>query len=170
MKQTNKQTNILMYHVCTSFHNILRFEQVEHELLFDVMSSTFRMHILFINESLAQGNFVQSSSRMLGEVQGLDMTLNHLAGSTLRHYSDVTWASWCLKSSATRSFVQPLFQANFKESIKALHHWLFVRGNPDSPHESPVMRKAFYMSRHLMWILGPFQYKDVVLPVQGSLC
>ena len=62
------------------------------------------------------------------------------------HMSDVTWASWHLKSPATRQLVQHLVQANMKGNIKGLHHWSFVRrihlSSVDSPHKGPVMQKV----------------------------
>ena len=42
------------------------------------------------------------------------------------HYNDVTWASWRLKSPATRFFVQQLVQLT-TNNIKAPHHWSFLR-------------------------------------------
>ena len=38
-----------------------------------------------------------------------------------KHNSDVAWVSWCLKSLATRLFVQHLAQVNNRESITANH-------------------------------------------------
>ena len=40
------------------------------------------------------------------------------------HYSDVTWASWCLKSLTNQLFVQQLVQAYNKGDTKALHFWV----------------------------------------------
>ena len=40
------------------------------------------------------------------------------------HYSDVIWASWRLKSTTLRLFVQQLGQADIKD-IKVQHHWPF---------------------------------------------
>ena len=58
-------------------------------------------------------------------------------------YGDVTWASWCLKSSATRFSVQQLAQAPQQTKTKYPHYWIFARGihrSPvDSPHKGPVM-------------------------------
>ena len=45
------------------------------------------------------------------------------------HYSDVSWASCCLKSPATR-----LIQANNKEHIKAPRYWPFVRETANGLH------------------------------------
>ena len=57
------------------------------------------------------------------------------------HQSDVTWASWRLKSPATRLSVQQLVQASNKEDIKVLpYHWSFVV--TDSPRKRPVMLKV----------------------------
>ena len=60
------------------------------------------------------------------------------------HCSDVTWASWGLRSPGTWLFIQ---QVNSNENLKASHHWPFVRGihQPlvDSPHKGSVMLKTF---------------------------
>ena len=59
--------------------------------------------------------------------------------------SDVTWASWLLKSLATKMFFQQLVQAYGKENVEG-HYWPFVRGIHqslvDSPHKGPVIQKA----------------------------
>ena len=34
------------------------------------------------------------------------------------HYADITWASWCLKSLATRLFIQQLFRLTTKKTWK----------------------------------------------------
>ena len=51
------------------------------------------------------------------------------------------------KSPTSRLFAQPFLQAQIKENIKALRHWLFVREihrwPVDSPHKWPVTRKMF---------------------------
>ena len=40
------------------------------------------------------------------------------------HYSDVKLgARWCLKSPASRLFIQPSIQAQIKENIKAPRRW-----------------------------------------------
>ena len=44
------------------------------------------------------------------------------------HYSDITWASWRLKSPATQLFVQPLVFFDVNQNIKALSEWPFVQG------------------------------------------
>ena len=43
------------------------------------------------------------------------------------HYSDISWASWHLKSQANWLF-NGVFRFTTKRSIKALHYWPFVRG------------------------------------------
>ena len=43
------------------------------------------------------------------------------------YYTDVTLASWRLKSTATRLLIQQFFLADIKEIIKAAHCWPFVR-------------------------------------------
>ena len=45
----------------------------------------------------------------------------------LSHYSDAIWASWHLKSQASRPFVHRLVLVN-NNNIRPLHHWSFVRG------------------------------------------
>ena len=45
----------------------------------------------------------------------------------LIHHSDITWASWGLKSWTHKQFVQQL-QANIKANIKAPYYLPFVRG------------------------------------------
>ena len=52
------------------------------------------------------------------------------AHSWLFHNSDVTWASWHLKSPATQLFVQQIVLANMNESINTQHYWLFYERNP----------------------------------------
>ena len=48
---------------------------------------------------------------------------------TTKHYSDLTWSSWHLKSPVIRLFIQYLVQANIKENIK-------LRITAPSPHPS----------------------------------
>ena len=48
---------------------------------------------------------------------------------TTKHYSDLTWSSWHLKSPVIRQFIQYLVQANIKENIK-------LRITAPSPHPS----------------------------------
>ena len=60
------------------------------------------------------------------------------------HYSDVTWAPWCLKSTVTRMFFNPLFMLSTNKTLKI---------RTTGPYEGklfvyrmiPVMRKAFYI-------------------------
>ena len=64
------------------------------------------------------------------------------------HYSDVTWASWCLGSPATQVFVQQFVRANIKETPKLRntgHLWKEPTGRPpvDSPHKGPVTQNVF---------------------------
>ena len=49
------------------------------------------------------------------------------------HYSDVTWALRCLKSLATRLFVEELVKTNNIKKLKALRYWPFVGGIPWIP-------------------------------------
>ena len=62
------------------------------------------------------------------------------------YYVDVTWASWRLRSSVTRLFVEQTVRTK-KENFKALHYWTFGMGTNwwpvDSLHKGSVMRKAF---------------------------
>ena len=48
-----------------------------------------------------------------------------------RPYSDVTLATWSLKSPATRPFVLQLVEADNKIKQKAPHYFSFVRGTTD---------------------------------------
>ena len=58
------------------------------------------------------------------------------------YYSDVTGASWLLKSIEHRKCVQ----INSKDNIKAPHCWHFVRGIHRWPsHKGSVMRKVYRM-------------------------
>ena len=59
----------------------------------------------------------------------------------------LTWVLWHLKSPAISLLVQLLVQANIKGNTKGPHYWPIVRGIHwslvDSPHNGPVMWKAF---------------------------
>ena len=68
-------------------------------------------------------------------------------------YSDVTWASWRLKSSVTRLTV-PQLDLSGTENAKGPH-----QSSVDSPHKGLVMRKAFpchviFMFRTNLGVLG----------------
>ena len=56
------------------------------------------------------------------------------------------WASWRLKSPATRRFIQIFVEASIKENIKIHFTGLFLEGirrwPVDSPHKGPVTQKA----------------------------
>ena len=58
-------------------------------------------------------------------------------------HSDITWASWHLKSLSTPLFVQKIIQAN----KRTVYGRCFVRGihqsMMDSPHKWPVKQKTF---------------------------
>ena len=57
------------------------------------------------------------------------------------HHNDVTWASRCIKSSATRLFPQQFILANIKEIVKTPHFCgSFI--SVGFPHKDPVMWKA----------------------------
>ena len=57
---------------------------------------------------------------------------------------------WCLKSTASRWFAQPVVQAQFKENIKAPRHWPLWGGYTGDqwipPHKGPVTGKI------LVWV------------------
>ena len=63
------------------------------------------------------------------------------------HHSDITWASWHLKSLATWLFVKQFVQADNKGNFGAAHDWPFVRGIQrwpvDYPCKGPVIGKVF---------------------------
>ena len=52
----------------------------------------------------------------------------------ISQYGNVTWASWCLKLSATRLYYQKPLWTNNKEQIKAPYHWPFM-GNSGFPSQ-----------------------------------
>ena len=65
------------------------------------------------------------------------------------HCSDVTEASWHVKSPASRPLVQQLVQVNMKENIYAMHHWPFVRESTSHrliPHTKGQLCKKGCMS------------------------
>ena len=69
-------------------------------------------------------------------------TSNH----NILHYSEVTWASWHVKSPATPLFVQSFVRLYFREDTKAQHFLPFVSGIQwlvDSPHKGPVTWETF---------------------------
>ena len=60
-----------------------------------------------------------------------------------RHYSDITWASWCLKVNLSNILFRPTSKTTSKLGITLLDHcegnrWLVVYH-----HKGPVMRKGF---------------------------
>ena len=58
---------------------------------------------------------------------------------------DVTWASQCVKSPATRLIIQQLIQeVNINENIKVRNRWLFVRGIHREPVVSLHRGKRFH--------------------------
>ena len=72
----------------------------------------------------------------------------HIRQNTTRHYSDVTWASQCLKSLAIRLFVvQPLRLTTKKTSQLCITGPLWGesvrRICVDSTHKGPVMQRMF---------------------------
>ena len=46
------------------------------------------------------------------------MVFSHVLLGCFTHYSHVTWASWCLKSPATRELFRYFVRANIKETSK----------------------------------------------------
>ena len=76
---------------------------------------------------------------------------------TSAHYSDVVWASWCLKSP-TRFCVRQTVQANSKGNIEAPYYWPFQRGihwwPVDSSHKGAPMFFSCHdviERRYLLW-------------------
>ena len=79
------------------------------------------------------------------------------------HYSDIPWASWRLKSPATRLFFlfKRLFRLTQKNISKPLspvlgernHQWPKV-----SSHKEPVIRKTFLWRDVIMWTLSVCRY------------
>ena len=66
------------------------------------------------------------------------------------HYSDVIMTRWCLKSPASRLFVQPFIRAQIKENIKAPRHWPLCgefTGHRWIPHTKGQWRGKYF---HLM--------------------
>ena len=90
------------------------------------------------------------------------------------HYSGATWASWRIKSTATRHFAQQIVQADIEENIKTLH-WSLSRGihrwPVDSSYKAPVMRKSFPCQNVIIpevWVLlviiiSYFVLRDIIL-------
>ena len=74
------------------------------------------------------------------------------------HYSDITWASWQLKSSAIRWLVHQLVRSKVKGNIGAPHYWIFVkeihRSDVVSPHKRPVMPTGFPCPSATQWSYG----------------
>ena len=62
------------------------------------------------------------------------------------------WAWWRLRSRASWLFTQPFIQAQIRESIKALRHFVrgIYRGPVNSPHKWPVTRKMFLFDDVIM--------------------
>ena len=86
---------------------------------------------MFLEVKISQNNIDKSCRLMISQ-------------QTASNYSDVSWASWYLKSMATWLYVNQLVQANDKENTQSLHYWPIVNGwQVDSPHKGPVMLKMF---------------------------
>ena len=68
--------------------------------------------------------------------------------STTNHYSDLTWALWCHKSSVTRLFIQLFIQVNDKRNIKEPHYRPFVRKK--SGASAFLSQKGQYCHAHIM--------------------
>ena len=74
--------------------------------------------------------------------------LNIYLASKLRyHYIDIKRAAWCLKTLATRLFVQQFIWTDIMTNIKVPYYLPFVRGIcwwlVVPPHRRPVIRKVF---------------------------
>ena len=66
----------------------------------------------------------------------------------VQYYSDVTWASWCLKSLTTQLFIQQLVQTNEIWKFCITGHWGIHKWPLNSPHKVPVIQKAFLWHHH----------------------
>ena len=82
-----------------------------------------------------------------GEMERLWVTLG--TGTTQvdnpKHYSDVTWASWCFRSSKTHLFVEQIVQDNF---VRGIHQW------PEVPWQrASNARSISILWCHYGWLL-----------------
>ena len=83
---------------------------------------------------------------------------------TYQCYSDVNWASWCLKSPTVRLFLQQFPQANVEENIKHMHYRFFVKeihqSSMDSPHKGSVIPcpDVIDAGYHLCWLPKLFHF------------
>ena len=95
------------------------------------------------------------------EMGGLSQTVGFII-IFRKHYRDVTWASWCLKSKAIRLLVQQLILTNNRESIKVPQNLPFAIGIHGWPLVSLTKdrqcRKLFHAMTSLWtrWVdIGP---------------
>ena len=54
-----------------------------------------------------------------------------------RHYGDIRWAPWRLKSRVTRLLAKQLIQVKNTEHVKAFHYWHFMSAIHWWPADSP---------------------------------
>ena len=113
---------------CKQAGNRLHFTSDFPQQTLDLMES---LTLIPIQKQLLLQNFTHDTTAVL----------------SWRHYSDVIWAWWHLKSHAISLFAQQFVEPNNKETIKASHFWHFRRGIHQWPlgfhHSRPVMRKEF---------------------------
>ena len=79
------------------------------------------------------------------------------------HY--VAWASWRLKSSTPRLFVQQLVQSNYKGSTKCPHNWHFVRGI----HKCMLASHAVVRQKHHKYQITELLFRKTFTFFQRSL-
>ena len=86
---------------------------------------------------------------------------SYIYSPNIYHTITVTswWARWRFKSPASRLFIQPVIQAQIKENIKALRHWL-CEGNSPVTGEFPAQRasNAKMFPFHDVIVQRPLQY------------
>ena len=84
-----------------------------------------------------------------------------------RHYSDVMWFSWRLRSQTIRLFAQHLTHVNNKEFLDATRSLLVLFGEVRLcllcfHHKEPVMRKAFPYHDVIIYDLSAVVYHFMV--------
>ena len=110
----------------------LRIHGDSYRCRIKIILCTHRRHLINSHSWASYGmSFV---SRVVKKLL-LYRAISHCDGASV-YYSNLTWALRCLKSPATRMFVQQFLGVTTKET---LHHWPFVRGTHtslvDSPHK-----------------------------------
>ena len=63
---------------------------------------------------------------------------------SIRQYSNITWAQWCLISSATQLLLKQLVQGSIKENSQASHHWPCVM----EIRRIPITKDRWYEKRY----------------------